>query len=484
MRSKGFTLIELLAVIVILAIISIIAIPVVIDMINNSKEKSNKEGLNLYIDTVTKRIANSNLDILYNPDTCIIQSTGDLLCLKDDEELYVDEEKTNKILEIKMNGKKPSEGTLYFTNGKITTGENIKYNDLYYTITNGTVSKGSNEKTNIITGVVARIKNLVGNISGTCEIQNATTMVCDSVTKTLQQSGHKVTEGVITFNNGEITSYKNLKMDGKYYHNKNGEKSETDTKQYLCTKVSSANSNSITKGDKYTCKVKSDMATPYTFYVLTDPADGQVNMIMDRNICNDGSITYTSTNNYCRYKWYSSANNNTYGPTTVMAELYAGTKDWDNVSDMIMNYTDENNGTATDMGYTSIITSNGVTTITGKPTTNTSTVGTASKPLKARLPKQSEVMGAGCTTGAGSCPTWLMENMTYYNVSNDKYSMNNNSEAYQNQIYGYWLLSSLPGDSARARLVYYYGRVDISITSYGLCGVRPVITVSTSDLSN
>ena len=178
-----------------------------------------------------------------------------------------------------------------------------------------------------------------------------------------------------------------------------------------------------------------------------------------------------------------SAKNNTYGPTTVMAELYAGTKDWDNVPDMIMNYTDENNGTATDMGYTSIITSNGVTTITGKPTTNTSTVGTASKPLKARLPKESEVKGAGCTTSNGSCPTWLMENMTYYNVSNDKYSMNNNSEAYQGQISGYWLLSSRPGDPYGVRYVNYGGIVANS-TPTNDCGARPVITVSTSDLSN
>ena len=259
-----------------------------------------------------------------------------------------------------------------------------------------------------------------------------------------------------------------------------GEKEKT-----LCTlDGEKTGTEEINIGDKYTCEVKSDMATPYTFYVLTDPADGQVNMIMDRNVCNDGSITYTSTNNYCRYSWYSSANNNTYGPTTVMAELYAGTKDWDNVPDMIMNYTDENNGTATNKGYTSIITNNGVTTITGKPTTNTSTVGTASKPLKARLPKQSEVMGAGCTTSKGSCPTWLMGNMTYWNGANDKYSMNNNSEAYQKQIYGYWLLSSDSVNSAYARFVGFYGRVGNYYTAYGIYGARPVITVPISDLSN
>ena len=485
MKKRGFTLIELLAVIVILAIIALIAVPIVIHIINDTKNSSEKESIKLYLDTVTKTIAKQNLKSKYEPEKCKIQSTGDLICQANDDDLIV--EVTNKTLKIEMKGEKPTDGTIEFNNGKITTGENILYNGLYYQLSNGTISNGSKEKTDIITGVVARIKNSVGNISGTCEIQNATTMVCDSVTKTLQQSGHKVTEGVITFNNGEITSYKNLKMDGKYYHNKNGETSETDTKQYVCTRVSdSDNSNSITKGDKYTCKVKSDMATPYTFYVLADPADGQVNMIMDRNICNDGTVNYTSTNNYCWYKWYSSTDNNTYGPTTVMAELYAGTKDWDNVPDMIMNYTDENNGTATDKGYTSIITdtSTKITTITGKPTTNTSIVGTASKPLKARLPKQSEVMGAGCTTSNGSCPTWLMENMTYWNGANDKYSMNNNSEAYQNQIYGYWLLSSDPGYSAGARFVYYSGRVYDYNTTYGGCGARPVITVSTSDLSN
>ena len=150
---RGFMLMELLAVIVILSIISLIAIPMITNIITDSKEKSNKEGLNLYIDTVSKRIANSNLDILYNPDICTIQSTGDLLCLKDDEELYVDEEKTNKILKIEMKGTTPSEGKLYFTNGKIVTGKNILYNGLYYQIKNGIISEGTKEKKALITKV-------------------------------------------------------------------------------------------------------------------------------------------------------------------------------------------------------------------------------------------------------------------------------------------------------------------------------------------
>jgi prepilin-type N-terminal cleavage/methylation domain-containing protein len=319
-----------------------------------------------------------------------------------------------------------------------------------------------------------------------CDI-NEGNLTCDGTPIQIEMKGQTPKSGKIKFSKGMVIEGVNLELDGLYYQVKDDNISEGMTEKIISysdyiTKVSDAdNDGKISPGDEYTYQVNNN--DTFTFYVLSLEGD-KVNLIMDRNICNDGTVNYTRTNNYCRYNWYSAASNNTYGPTTVMAELYAGTKDWDNVSNMIMNYTDENNGTATDKGYTSIITSNGVTTITGKPTTNTSTVGTASKPLKARLPKQSEVMGAGCTTSNGSCPTWLMENMTYYNVSNDKYSMNNNSEAYQNQIYGYWLLSSNPGNSTLARLVGYNGVVDVIFTTNGNCGVRPVITVSTSDLSN
>ena len=116
-------------------------------------------------------------------------------------------------------------------------------------------------------------------------------------------------------------------------------------------------------------------------------------------------------------------------------------------------------------------------------TTQTPITTTDNKPLKARLPKESEVTGAGCTTSSGSCPVWLMEYMTYWNGANDKYSMNNNSEAYQNQIYGYWLLSSCPGSSLRALYVHYGGIVHFDSTTFGYGSARPVITVSISDLS-
>ena len=45
MKSKGFTLIELLAVIVILAIIALIATPIVLNIINEAKDSSNKQSI-------------------------------------------------------------------------------------------------------------------------------------------------------------------------------------------------------------------------------------------------------------------------------------------------------------------------------------------------------------------------------------------------------------------------------------------------------
>ena len=52
MNSKGFTLIELLAVIVILAIIALIATPIVLGIINDSKESSNRVSATYIIDAV------------------------------------------------------------------------------------------------------------------------------------------------------------------------------------------------------------------------------------------------------------------------------------------------------------------------------------------------------------------------------------------------------------------------------------------------
>ena len=372
MRKNAFTLIELLAVIVLLAIIALIAVPIVINIIDDSKKSSEEQSLELYKDTVQKAIAKYQMNHPgFNPSECSITGTGDIEC-------------DTITIPIEMNGKKPTDGDVIIKNNKVMIW--------------------------------------------------------------------------------------NIKLENKIYYPK-----------YAKLITDADNNNEVSIGDKYTYKVNN--TDTFNFYVLSIEGDN-VSLIMDRNICNDGSITYTSSNNYCRYKWYAAENNNTYGPVTAIQELYAGTKNWDNVPDMIMNYEDENNKDSTEYGYTSIITSNGETTITGKPTSNIIRVGTSSKPLKARLPIMSEVTSAECTWINGSCPVWLIENMTYYSEANDKYSMNNNSEAYQN-IQGYWLQPSYPINNITLALtISYYGRMGNSETTNGRRGLRPVITVPMSDLSN
>ena len=59
MRKKGFTLIELLAVIVILAIIALIATPIILNIISDTKEESNKRSVELYGKAVEQAIAKS-----------------------------------------------------------------------------------------------------------------------------------------------------------------------------------------------------------------------------------------------------------------------------------------------------------------------------------------------------------------------------------------------------------------------------------------
>ena len=57
MKRKGFTLIELLAVIVILAIIALIATPIVLNIINDAREKANERSVELYASAIKNGIA-------------------------------------------------------------------------------------------------------------------------------------------------------------------------------------------------------------------------------------------------------------------------------------------------------------------------------------------------------------------------------------------------------------------------------------------
>ena len=210
---------------------------------------------------------------------------------------------------------------------------------------------------------------------------------------------------------------------------------------------------------------------------------------MDRNICEDGTIV-TETNK-CLVAWHKGIGNNNYGPDTAMNALYDGTKEWTNVPDILIDYTDENNIDSENRGYTSIITNKTtkVTTITGKNGATNTMIGTSSKPLKARLPEEREVYPKDntlCTTTAPTCPMWLVEYLStpsWCTSCLNKYMTLPKTKGIQ----GYWIMSSSPepNSTSCARLVSQGGRIYdyyINYTDYG--GIRPVITVNTYDLLN
>ena len=110
--KRGFTLIELLAVIVILAIIALIAVPIVINIINDAKKESLQRSIDLYMDTVQKRITQENMKVKYDPDRCDIQDNGNVKCYSKEE--IIKTSTGEEELKIEMNGKKPESGTITF----------------------------------------------------------------------------------------------------------------------------------------------------------------------------------------------------------------------------------------------------------------------------------------------------------------------------------------------------------------------------------
>ena len=105
--NKGFTLIELLAVIVILAVIALIATPIILNIIEDTREQSAKSSANLYVDGLAKQIVSKNMINEYNPSTCTL-SAGVLEC-------------DGEIFNYAINGQAPTSGTINFNNGVITS---------------------------------------------------------------------------------------------------------------------------------------------------------------------------------------------------------------------------------------------------------------------------------------------------------------------------------------------------------------------------
>nr|MCR4662059.1 prepilin-type N-terminal cleavage/methylation domain-containing protein [Clostridia bacterium] len=142
MKKKGFTLIELLAVIVILAIIALITVPVVINIINNSKKGAAE-------DSTYGVIESAKLFWVSNQTSSGFESENSTIVFKyTDNKWKVSGGELNG-QELQMTGTKPTgdnDSNITISNGNITVS-NIKYGDYYCSTNSDGKAVCSKEKT-------------------------------------------------------------------------------------------------------------------------------------------------------------------------------------------------------------------------------------------------------------------------------------------------------------------------------------------------
>ena len=135
-KKKGFTLIELLAIIVILAIVAVITVPIILNIIENSKRGAARNSAYGYKDAIYKFYAgkaSENSDYSMPNGTYTINSENGYLVGTGDIA-------SNAPLEIQFSGKKPNGGSIELEKNVIKQGC-VEFDDYAIIITNGVVGE-------------------------------------------------------------------------------------------------------------------------------------------------------------------------------------------------------------------------------------------------------------------------------------------------------------------------------------------------------
>ena len=157
MKRKGFTLIELLAVIVILAIIALIAVPIVLDVIKDSRESSKKRSIEIYGSAVEQAISNAEITGEVVSSGWYTTEDGKTLT-QGDKTIEVDYSGSKVVCDVYIT----SDGDVSLKNCKVngesieyTYGEKVYYNGevVYFNVTTG--SKCTSDKAVSTTGTKA-----------------------------------------------------------------------------------------------------------------------------------------------------------------------------------------------------------------------------------------------------------------------------------------------------------------------------------------
>ena len=277
---------------------------------------------------------------------------------------------------------------------------------------------------------------------GIYDILNGNLCLDNTCTKKLEVEvkGEVPATGSIAITNGQIGDL-SLNINDRVIGKKNGELVYLNILEDICELIEYSDVTKISAGDKYECRVKA--GTKYIFYILTEPEadDLYANLIMDRNMCSDGTPTSVENQNKCLVEYNSFGETKDVGPVTAMEYLNNATSLWSNIPNLNVTYDDE-----------------------GKNFTEFKIMG------KARMPYYSEVLKFDATKNNA----FLYENLNGDFWSDGGLKPTNNISG----IYGYWTLSS---DSENSKHAYYVGSDGIiysdSVNKSNHYGVRPVISL-------
>ena len=269
---------------------------------------------------------------------------------------------------------------------------------------------------------------------------------------TIDMSGNKPTSGTITIKNGEVSQDKSNVKIGDYVvsYDKDNNKQQAQElyKGILCTKASGVDLNNLTYGNEFTCELGDN--DKKTFYVL-EVSDDDVSLIMNANVGKDGKAITSASTDKGSVAW-----------CTKEDYLAAGGKDLSN-----------DNGICQSAG---ICSKNEYGPITAEKALKTNTKGwTKLSFTQITLPTANQLAKASGKTFnnefVSELPTWLYD-----------YLIGTTNAV--PEVPAYWTSStSTANDNTGAFIVTLGGNVVPGGTITDAYGIRPVITISKSNLS-
>ena len=456
-NKKGFTLIELLVVIVVLAIIALIVTPIVTKTIENAKKGSVERSSEGYIRAVETTVMNKRLSKNVIEDGEYQITSDGNLCRDKSASCSGDD----KII-IDASGKRPSSGTVIIKGDEVQPGTILVMDD--YTVgCEGYKCTASKVETYKITYKLT-------NVSG-----NNVTSITNNETKTLTfaaNTGYSLPESVTVSGatytwNKETGTLILSKATGNVTVTIVGE--EIKIKTYANGEVVYFNVDTGTTCSNYT-ESQSNIGVKsgcMKFYAFNDDGGDTLNLILDHNTT--AEVAWNSSG--------SSAD----GPSEVLTQLKSDTESWQGTITPT-NYTMDQSAQSNKAKYTinyseykaRLIIDNEIAKITGNTTwsekkSNISYYFDTNTGTSSATCKSGDV--SGCKYG------WLYDRTS---TSCKKYGCLNNSDK---STLGYWTASSRANYSNYAWAVRYGARMYFDSVAFSDYGVRPVITISKSQLS-